>query len=463
MMKLSKLATATALSVLLSVSMAAVTEAAGQPQFKDVPKQHWGYAGISWAIDNGLAQGDGQGNFRPSTAVTEPEFLAMLMRLYKDDITLPSTDSTDRWYTPYYETAYAMGWPVRYGGSSAAYSRGEAAALIAYAASGEETDTTTAIQYLLNQGIANGKTSNTVKGFGVSDTITRAEAVTLLKNVKEKLPSLSKVTTEGLTLLEISLGDSEAAVIGKIGQPDRKDASGYGFTWYIYNKDYAKYAQIGIESGKVVALYSNAPGVWSSDNGIQDGITVSELSSLIGEQIDPSSTSYMTSKQFEDITYYLDTSSNQKVDAILVSNRIATATGAHASGAGNREEQTHAMELQVFDLANVFRQKNGISLLQWDDHIASTARKHSQDMSDREYFNHSNPEGQSPFDRMKADGIVYSRAAENIAYGYIDAMDVHNGWLNSSGHRKNMLNGNLQRLGVGIFGTYYTQNFYTPK
>lgn len=463
MKKLNKLATATALSVMLSVSMAAVTEAAGQTQFKDVPEQHWGYASISWAIENGLAQGDGKGNFRPSTAVTEPEFLAMLMRLYTDEITLPSADSTDSWYTPYYETAYTMGWPVRYEGSSAAYSRGEAAALIAYAASGQKTDTSTAIQYLLNQGLANGKTSNTVSGFGASDTITRAEAVTLFKNVKEKLPSLSKVTTEGLTLLEISLGDSEAAVIGKIGQPDRKDASGYGFTWYIYNKDYAKYAQIGIEGGKVVALYSNAPGVWNSDNGIKDGITVSELSRLIGEQIDPSSKSYMTSKQFEDITYYLDTFSNQKVDGILMRNKLTTATVAPASEVGNREERTRAMEKQVFDLSNVFRQKNGISLLQWDDHIAATARKHSQDMSEREYFNHSNPEGQSPFDRMKADGVKYSWAAENIAHGYIDAMDVHNGWLNSAGHRKNMLNGNLQRLGVGIFGSYYTQNFYTPR
>lgn len=459
----NKLITMTALSILLSLSLTSATDAAGPSQFKDVPEQHWGYASINWAVDNGLALGDGQGNFRPAEAITESEFLAMMMRLYQDEIPIPSADPTEPWYTPYYETSYTLGWPTNYRGSTLPYTRGDAAVLIAYAASGELEEIPSAISYLLNHGLAKGKTSNTIEGFGASDTITRAEAVTLLKNLKENSPSLAAATSEGLALSGISLGTKEKDVIDKLGQPDRKDPAQEGFTWYIYNKNYARYAQIGILNEKVVALYSNASGVWSSSNGIRNGIIASELSKLIGEQIESSSTSHMTSSQFEDTIYYLDIHNNQNVEAILLLDRLTVTAGFQATKEADHEKFAHAMERQIFDLANVFRQKNNISLLQWDDLIATTARKHSQDMSEREYFEHSNPEGQSPFDRMKADGITYSRAAENIAVGYLDAMDVHNGWINSQGHRKNILNGSLQRLGVGVFEGYYTQNFYTPR
>lgn len=470
-----KLVTRTALSILLSLSVTSVTMAASSLQFKDVPERHWSYASINWAVDNGLAMGDEQGNFRPAAAITESEFLAMLMRMYKDELTLPPADPAQPWYAPYYEAAYALGWPASYGGSASPYSRGEAAVLIAYAASGELADVPSAINYLLNHGLANGKTSNTVEGFGASHTITRAEAVTLLKNLKDNSPSLATVksesnapsesstTSKALTLSGISLGAEETAVISKLGQPDRKDPSQYGFTWYIYNKNYARYAQIGVHNNKVVALYSNASGVWSSDNGIRNGITSDELSKLTGDQIGSSGKLYTISTDSEDTTYYFDRFNDQKLDAILILDRLAHIDEVQTASGGEQDKLARAMERQIFDLTNVFRQKNNIKLLQWDDLIATTARKHSQDMSDRQYFEHSNPDGKSPFDRMKADGITFSRAAENIASGYSNAMEGHNGWLNSWGHRNNLLDDRLQRLGVGVFEGYYTQNFYTPK
>ncbi|MNI29817.1 Cysteine-rich secretory protein family protein [compost metagenome] len=87
-------------------------------------------------------------------------------------------------------------------------------------------------------------------------------------------------------------------------------------------------------------------------------------------------------------------------------------------------------------------------------------------MSDQDYFSHTNLTGQSPFDRMDQDGIKYKSAAENIATGQTSAIFAHQGWMNSEGHRKNLL-GNFTHLSVGVaFGgsmhINYTQNFMTP-
>ncbi|XEC95741.1 CAP domain-containing protein [Paenibacillus tarimensis] len=444
--------------MLLSVFVVSVhTEAAAQQSdFADVPQHHWGYENIKWAAENGIVQGDGKGSFHPSASVTEPEFLAMLLRAYQDEIEIPQPGRSEKWYMPYYKAAYDLSWPVSYRISEDKYTRGQVAVLIAYMTGNETDSTDKAVRYLLEQGLAKGKTSATVAGFKAADSLTRAEAVTFIKNVKDKHPSLLAISKNGLTLFDIALGDTEQSVIDKLGEPDREDPSENGFTWYIYNKDYAKYAQIGIWNGKAVALYSNAKGAWGSVNGIKDGITADALSGILHLNIDDSEL-FHDFGLYDKTVYYFDKFDNHTVDAILqISSLIGSPDTAD-------DLLTKAYERQVLDLTNSFRLKHGVGLLEWDDLAAETARKHSQDMSERDYFDHTNPDGQSPFDRMTSDGIEYSLAAENIAAGYSDAFHVYNGWLNSAGHRKNMLNGELQRLGVGIYGKNYTQNFYTPR
>lgn len=125
------------------------------------------------------------------------------------------------------------------------------------------------------------------------------------------------------------------------------------------------------------------------------------------------------------------------------------------------------MEKKVWELTNQARAKEGLSALQYDEKIADTARAHSADMAVRRFFDHTNPDGKSPFDRMKAAGFRYSTAAENIAWNQRSPEAVMDSWLNSPGHRANILNANLTHLGVGLHiatdGSYYwTQNFYTP-
>ena len=122
-------------------------------------------------------------------------------------------------------------------------------------------------------------------------------------------------------------------------------------------------------------------------------------------------------------------------------------------------------EQQVLALVNQERAKQGLSALSWSDELTAVARAHSKDMAARGFFSHTNPDGQSPFDRMKAAGISYRTAGENIAAGQRTPQEVVNAWMNSEGHRANILNASYTRLGVGYasgsgaYSTYWTQCF----
>lgn len=125
---------------------------------------------------------------------------------------------------------------------------------------------------------------------------------------------------------------------------------------------------------------------------------------------------------------------------------------------------------QVVTLTNAERAKAGCGALTVDATLTSVAQAHSQDMATKNYFSHDSQDGRSPFDRMTAAGYRYSTAAENIAAGQRTPQDVVTGWMNSPGHKANILNCALKQIGVGYatatgaaYGTYWTQDFGTPR
>lgn len=116
------------------------------------------------------------------------------------------------------------------------------------------------------------------------------------------------------------------------------------------------------------------------------------------------------------------------------------------------------MEARVTELANAARGAG--SPLQCDDLLTRVARAHSEDMCRRRFFDHTNPDRQAPWDRVQAAGGDFGYAGENIAQGYATAEATHQGWMNSPGHRANLLNGNFRRVGVG-FAPCNGQNYWT--
>ena len=120
-----------------------------------------------------------------------------------------------------------------------------------------------------------------------------------------------------------------------------------------------------------------------------------------------------------------------------------------------------AMEREIVDLVNEIRSANGLQTLTLNEELCNVARIKSQDMHDKGYFSHTSPTYGSPFDMMKQFGITYRTAGENIAMGYPTAEAVVDGWMNSEGHRANILNASFTEIGVGYVadGNYYTQMF----
>lgn len=118
-------------------------------------------------------------------------------------------------------------------------------------------------------------------------------------------------------------------------------------------------------------------------------------------------------------------------------------------------------EKEVVDLVNEIRKEYGLSELTLNTELSAVARAKSQDMKDKQYFSHTSPTYGSPFDMMKTFGISYRTAGENIAMGYRTPEAVVDGWMNSEGHRANILNSSYKEIGVGYVssGNYWTQMF----
>lgn len=125
-----------------------------------------------------------------------------------------------------------------------------------------------------------------------------------------------------------------------------------------------------------------------------------------------------------------------------------------------------AAEARAVQLLNADRAKYGLPALKVNSKLTSLAEKYAQDMINRGFFAHNNPEGQTPFDRMKAAGIGYTYAGENLAINSnVDAAEV--AFMNSSGHRANILSKNFTEVGIGVRyapsgQVYVVQEFIKP-
>jgi uncharacterized protein YkwD len=114
-------------------------------------------------------------------------------------------------------------------------------------------------------------------------------------------------------------------------------------------------------------------------------------------------------------------------------------------------------------LLNEYRKERGCAPLEWDERIATAAQRHSEDMARRRYFHHNNPEGTTPFDRMRSARVSFGRAGENIAAGQLTGAQVLHSWLASPGHRQNIEDCRYTHHGLGLTNTYWTHDFATLR
>ena len=356
--------------------------------FSDV-SGHWAEEIIGWAASYGIVNGYPDGTFKPENPVSEAEFLVMLFRAFPH-ITIPQADGGDPWHAPYYALAEQYNWPIFKHHEALTFNRGRVAQVLA-ASQGRLLPIEDAVRYLLDHGLASGRTASTVEGFFAGELLKRAEALTLIRNLKVKELMLSraegaadKVVGHAYRISGVSIGDSEADVIAALGEPARKDLSEYGFEWYVYNQDYRRYVQVGIAGGKVVGLYTNSAG-WTSGTGITLGSSRADLIAQYGEPL-----AYIEKNDLRYAVPNAETAPKFLVDGAYVTLFLDTHMGDTVTAVQIIEEQTEhglagyyskpsealrqSFERQAFDLANAVRVRMGKEPFVWDDAAAGTAR-----------------------------------------------------------------------------------------
>lgn len=166
---------------------------------------------------------------------------------------------------------------------------------------------------------------------------------------------------------------------------------------------------------------------------------------------------------------YVGAVSRKYVRAIYPSSSGSSNSGTGgSSSSGNTSSSTETSnmnsdEKEVFDLINKQRTNNGLAALKNDSEVQRVARIKAQDMVDNNYFSHTSPTYGSPFDMLKSFKISYKTAGENIA-GNSSNSSVVTAWMNSSGHKANILNSNFNYTGIGVvsspkYGKMYVQLF----
>lgn len=287
------------------------------------------------------------------------------------------------------------------------------------------------------------------------------------------------------------IGRDNEEVHSYYGEPDRIDETPFGYEWHVYSSEGLS-KQIGIDDGEVVTVYTNSQDVALDEIEIgEDYESIHSLyhfdqEQIVREGLQEALTFELTEEDIQSrplvkiddnlwVQLYFDTF-NQELSSVrymeeetLIIHRPYSVTyrgdlpmREEWEDEEKLEEWQRGQENQILELTNGIREKHGLASLEWHEEISKVAYFHSKEMYEEEYFSHTSPLNGELSDRLEQGQISYQLAAENIAANYVDGIEAVEGWLNSEGHRVNLLNEELSHLGVGVYRDYYTQNFLTP-
>ncbi|WP_234396903.1 CAP domain-containing protein [Bacillus massiliglaciei] len=290
-------------------------------------------------------------------------------------------------------------------------------------------------------------------------------------------PELEKPADHSFSVHNIELGDSKSDVEKKAGKAKRSSENEYGTKWFTYHDNYHNFFMAAYnDDDKVSALYTNQDLI-SSKQGIERGTPKKEVEAKLGEpltklrkgnvfyQIQNNGEYGLYKMENSYVTVFYDKHENNTVTSIqIVDQKLEEDKKDYFTPGDQKLKQ--GFEFQLFDLTNAARVNHNLNVLTWNEEVQGTARKHSDDMAENNYFDHTNLAGKSPFDRMADDDIAFRLAGENLAAGQNSSIFAHEGLMNSLGHRENILRKDFRTLGVGVaFNNqekpYYTENYVT--
>ncbi|WP_284709508.1 CAP-associated domain-containing protein [Cytobacillus firmus] len=289
-------------------------------------------------------------------------------------------------------------------------------------------------------------------------------------------PVLEAPEEQTFSIHNIEIGDDKAEIEKNLGPSIRISANEYGTDWHAYHDHYQNFVMVAYDKQeKAAGIYTNQDLI-SSTKEIAYGTPKASVAEQLGKPLDRMRKDLVIFQLEEKRDYDLYELDGNYVTIFYDKHRDNTVTSIQiiSKSLEKQKESFYAnassvlkegFEWQLFDITNAERVNHGVPVLEWDDTVKETARKHSSDMAENNYFDHTNLQGLSPFDRMQADEVSFMLAGENLASGQFSSIFAHEGLMNSLGHRKNILRRDYEFLGVGVaFNSksqpYYTENFY---
>lgn len=407
--------------------------------FSDVDSTTKNVDAIMDLYNRGIINGYDDGSFKPDNSITRGEVAIIISKAFDYDDTTALTDfldvPADAWLHPYVmrvANARVMG-SVGYDNFGPMQNITYDEILkIAISIMGKDDLAT------LLGGWPNGY-SHTAQAMGLADLKIYGSSKASRADVCKVISNIFKYDS----YKDIKVG-SEKIEIGMdtnlLSRPDETASSTWKDTsWWFYNtSDYENFYALLVKDNYVFGLAAIGSGF--EFNGKRAGDYANDNHGVVPFDV-----------------FYEDKNDGDRVHGMYTYFLLV--------GSEKQYQDLSGQDRAIYHFTNAFRVYHSKAPLEWDDRLATAARLHCEDMGKNNYFNHTSLDGRSPSDRVKAQGVSYG-AGENISAGYAGAFEAYNGWVNSEGHRDNMLNDSYQTLGVGSayvnsgsYQTFFTQNF----
>ena len=451
--------------VLLAVCLAlTISVPAFAASFTDVPQSHWSYAAVERAVANGLVSGMGGGLYSPDKAVSNAQWCKMIENLFLPG--LPAAQPGQPWWQPPVSYAYNMGLlegttMVKAGidseyvvnSSISRYDMAQTIYNITILSVSVDTsgirahiadynsipaDYINAVEFCYASGFIMGVDG--VGTFAGNSYMTRGAAATVLcrlldaKNGDWEIPDRADIdaTVPEITQPEIIPAEPTPSepVVPEPPAPPAPSLVGIaiGDLLTVVESERIAYRTIATSGGQ-----------WRFYNAYAGFTMVYYLADNTVQCV------YTTAPTAGEGTQYTDKNDGSRV--------YAASIGSFPKDANDTVAQL------MFEITNAFRASNSLAPLKWNETLAQVAQNHCADMADRGFFDHTNPDGENPGARMTAAGYTWSACGENINMGYSNAVHAMDGWINSAGHRGNILTTDCDEIGIGWYANYGTQVF----
>ena len=431
----------------------AFTAVAYGADFSDLPSDAAYRDAIAVLADKGIITGYGDGTFKPKGHITRAEASAIIVRAAELD-----TEASKSIYSDVSDSHWACGYIMAATEAKILDGFGNGV----FSPSGKVTYNQIIKMLVCMAGLGDDAINNGGWPSGYIETAYGSDIIGMdtYDSIKYKNTGNSPATREDVALFvyntlsymensTLSVGGKKLTLgmsVAELDTPDEILPSTANFKWYVYGTDsYKDFYAVSVDKNKVVAIAST--GLGFDYKGYKCGSTkaANEKSEYI--YTDENDGNIIHSVLIFDDNYDIGFSSSPSISADTLSGESK----------------------MNFHFTNAFRVYHKLSPLKWSNEASVSARLHSEDMAKNNYFSHDGQNGSNCGSRMEAQGIGWSACGENIAGGTIRYLGFHsfNGWVNSEGHRNNMLKSIFSHLGVGMaydkaskYTYYHTQNFF---